>query len=206
MTRRRLLALAFFTTPLVGVAVACSFPDVSFTNSTLDSGRAETGVPNEAASDAQGDVTLINPPDEAPVDLLNCTSCDCDNDGYWRDAGCDASGMDAANFKGFGDCDDSLAVYHPNQPGRYYTRIVDGGKNFDYDCSGQNEYGLPTPLMCAFDSVLGSLGPCNPENTEGFRAVTECGEVGELVKCKKTNLSCGTSSEGTAGTGTQGCH
>lgn len=180
MTRRNLLALAFFTTPLVGIAVACGFPDVNgYTFASSDSGRDDTDGGEGESEDAGEDVIIGELPDSAPVDLVLCKSCDCDSDGYWRDAAsCDVDAAVDAAFIAYGDCDDSRSTYHPNQPNIFYDKVADGAAaGFDYDCSGKEETRYPQPLVCT-----GILNACSPASG-GFSANVACGEASDFSLC-----------------------
>lgn len=212
MTRRRLLALGFFTTPLVGIAVACSFPDVSFAPASND--VPETGTRSDATGEADADQLTeasIGDFDANQIDLTSCFECDCDHDGYWRDAGCDAAATDAAGFKGFGDCDDSRDVYHPNQGSVYFRSFPQGAPfAFDFDCSGTDEQLYAAPLTCAFNGPVPALASCVPTNAkppsnQGTTTPVGCGVEADLAKCEKPDLSnCNVVASGT--TATQACH
>lgn len=185
MTRRRLLALAFVATPLVAVAVACTFPDVTYapTTTSPDTGADAHPGPDPGA-DGSSDVgeASVGSSDATTVDASACNnSCDCDGDHYWRDSGCNLDASDAAGRLGFGDCNDFNKDYFPTQ--MTYFEVAKGG-SFDYDCDGVETGLYPGSLTC---SGTGALG-CSPK-TGGYRAgAPSCGQSGALSTCVGNGL------------------
>lgn len=204
------------------IAVACSFPDVTFLESSeadtngghIDGGEASADAATGA--DATSDAEAL-PPDVDPegsnkdastvgdaadqVDASACTSCDCDGDGFNRvdvDAGC--NGGPGSNLP---DCDDLIAAIHPGQgfvedrwPENASKSVLPG----DWDCSGTvtKQYG--------YGSTCGALTACG----DGFRGEPACGETAEYLTCKDPlpllGLTCSVGTSEPAGTRVQGCH
>ena len=201
MTRRRLLALAFGATPILGVAVACSFPDVSY--SPVVSNRPDTGADTSvdtAVIDASSDRTDsgIGNPEAGAVDAAGCNnSCDCDGDHYWRDAGCDAAATDASGRLGFGDCDDFDSKYSPGQT--QFFEVATGSNGFDYNCDHVATGKFTGNLSCTGVSLTG----CSPASGDFNAAPPACGQSGGFSTCVGNGLGCSASVPGNA---IQPCH
>ena len=187
MMRRRLLALAFVATPLVAVAVACSFPDVTYapTTTSPDTDADTDAHPGpDPGTDGSSDVAeaSVGSSDSSTVDASSCNnSCDCDGDHYWRDSGCNLDASDAAGRLGFGDCNDFNKDYFPTQT-TYFDVAKSGG--FDYNCDGVETGLYPGSLAC---SGTGALG-CSPK-TGGYAArAPSCGQSGTLSTCAANGI------------------
>lgn len=188
MTRRNLLALGFFTTPIVAAAVACSFPDVSFSAADTDSGSNND---DGAASppDANGFDGASVPGvtrDGGRIDgsaCLSTTPCDCDNDGY-RSVTCDASVDAAAQLKP-GDCDDFDGFRHPDQ-GFSDAGPSDDSGLWDWNCTGKNEKAYEDDLVINCAGLL--LIFCTGGN--GIESAVNCGQNVTKGACQNIGGNC----------------
>lgn len=192
MTRRRLLALGFMTAPIVGVAVACSFPDVDFAPAAVpDSGNLGDATTSDA-EDNDGAPVESAVRDGATIDAAECAlrkRCDCDGDGY-RAIGCDAGGPDAdAGDDGLkeGDCDDLDSFRNPGQTYTDAGPSPDGGGKWDWNCDGIEERAYKKTLNCRAEllanGVLGCVG-------SGYVEESACGQNVEYDVCTGGPLSC----------------
>jgi hypothetical protein len=186
--RRALLRFALALVPVTAVAIACSFPDVTFgTTEGGDGGGPiiEDGAVNEAStrSDAQ----------QVIVDANVCatrTKCDCDEDGYARED-CEVPlstiQRDGGGTLQAGDCDDYDPLRNPGQtqflkikpPERHAgdwncNNTVERQIRVGFTCSGNGLTGCSPPAFegtppCGSEGVpylecrpAGAVGPCNP--------------------------------------------
>lgn len=190
MTRRKVvLGGLIFVAPLLVVAAACSFPEVSFGEASAEEAGAEeeTGSPEAAAPDVVDDDDPYRLPDGGSIgdvavrddatarveDASGCeATCDCDNDGFLKidcDAGEDASGKQP------GDCDDLDPLRHPGAP---YTAAEPVGHDGDWDCDGRIDK-LPKPnLKCSGVRLLGCSGG------SGFIVDPACGTTADYYSCR----------------------
>ena len=201
--RRKILLTVLFASPLVGIGAACTFPEVNFLTAGGDSGGSSSGSSGpggDSGGDGQppdirfdaasvGDVAARSD-SEAPVDVGTCPTswkCDCDKDLYLDDT-CLEAELDAGRDGGFeagskpGDCDDLDPVRHPeaglrSDPPRPGAPPPPGDWNCDNDVTR-----VPPPLKCGEPN---GLGGCTG-GTDGFRAVTACGETNDVYTCPKS--------------------
>ncbi len=195
--RRSRFVLGAIASASVGAAiVACSFPDVTFTNdadvlaphvpdgeSPVDSGSdalvdgGDGGVEGNVdpeLSDAGGE--KLDASELDPIDASSCNvtdPCDCDKDEYQRldlDAGCDGG---AAKSRGF-DCDDRIAGINPGRTKLVKdlwpksTHPLEG----DWNCDGQVQtefYTVNCSLICT--------------SKEGVEPGTKCGTESKYITC-----------------------
>lgn len=191
---RRLLALVTFLAPLGVVAVACSFPEVSFLGTDGASPDANTPAAEAGASDAMvvGDA-------EERVDANDCSGieCDCDDDGFAaldcaKDASAIRSSQDAALRPG--DCDDFSKARNPDAP--LQNTVPPEGRDGDWNCrNGEERFPEYLPGRCS-----GAF--CPAENKEFFNVFVPCGSRGDIVRCE---LSFGGCVATTVGEATQSC-
>ncbi len=189
MNQRKILALVTFSVPLVVVAVACTFPDVTFSPSSNDSGPGSDSPSNNL--DAPLSTTDANTFDGAVPDVALrdstiitdpsvCASkptCDCDGDGYRAaDCGADAAHYDASLKPG--DCDDLDVERHPEAGLR---ADIPKGHEGDWNCDGFVDHTPPQNLTCT-GSGLGCGGGT------GFLTAPKCGEEGDLYECPAPGL------------------
>lgn len=198
MNVRRLVALAMFVGPMVAVAVACTFPDVTF---GLEDGASEggggdaAGRPDAAADDARdadvvGDVVTREDGRAPIVDASACATrveCDCDEDGY-ADERCDVDAAAILSAKGQplkpGDCDDMDYLRHPEQD--YVDEVPPPGKDGDWDCDGIVESPYPSGAgWCTGTPLLGCRGGPGYQ-----KATVSCGELADFYTCEPSGLAC----------------
>lgn len=198
---------AFFLVLLVpafAITAACTFPSGTFVPegdpgelaSLTDGGSRSTTTGTELGLDENAAVVGLSDAGRV-ADASGCGDlCDCDDDGYWKDAGCNPDAGSKVPRKGFGDCDDLDDAYHPNAD---FTNAKPRGPNGgDWNCDGVTTPYYPTGLQC---SGLGATG-CFP-TVGGFVTVPGCGESDELSTCTGSGLLACQASP--AGTRTQVC-
>ncbi len=184
---KRPLFVALFL-GVTGVALACGFPDVTFTDAgdgseagfdaTLEAGEA--GPLEDATADASEDAPEDVRPDvlilgDAGSDVDGGDPCDRDQDGYKAKGG--SCGGD--------DCDDLDARAHPGLTG-FFTHAIFPPTNGDWDCSGVVDKQF-TDVNQACGLI--SLGKCVQKT--GFAADPKCGTQGTYItECIFENLSC----------------
>jgi hypothetical protein len=209
-----------FVAGSIALGIACSFPDVGFTEGIVEAGTGldtlNPPAPEEAGSDGgdggDGGVDSSLPTDVdpngadaapvtlddasvVPVDASGCKKCDCDGDGYDRldlAAGCDGGGV-----KRGVDCDDSIKAINPGRSQDFITNVWPSTtylKVGDWDCNGQVSkqypYGVNCGLLCG-----GNLG---------FSDDPQCGGSGNYVRCTGLPpLLCGSTFVDNR---VQGCH
>lgn len=194
------------------VAVACAFPDVTF--SAGDASPPETGA--DAGPDG-GEDSAVAPEldgsgDAGTIDAESCLAdtCDCDGDkalDFNKRAICDAGTADAAAY----DCDDLVAARRPGADFQTIsTPTTDGGRPpaGDWNCDGKLELYYDTNLKCG--GALGCQAAASTSTkfpsggaTEGFIGDIKCGEKGTLYKCVTNGIMCETKEAATERT--QGC-
>jgi hypothetical protein len=183
-TRAKLVLIATAASTLLGLAVACSFPDVSFSTT----GGASEGGADGSTSDVGTDVlVLVDGSDPGamvghdasePIDAAGCpaTQCDCDDDHYLNlsKPGCaPEAGVDA----GPSDCDDFDQTTHPGQkPLAVKARPPRDG---DWNCMNGVEKFYTPNVKC---TSLGGGSAC--DSTFGFEDDPPCGIEGTYVTCK----------------------
>jgi len=174
MSRTRLLVLV---AGVLGGAIACSFPTVTYGNPDSSVGLDAT-VDDGGDADAQADVVEEPPPPDFPdanPDVYN--PCDNDKDGF-KAIGCD----------GGKDCNDFDKRVFPGQD--FVTDVPSGPPNGDWNCANGVEYQYPT-VACGVTSC----------NATGFLANPGCGKSATYVSCTGAVL-CGAVDGGTR---VQGC-
>jgi hypothetical protein len=215
VNRRRLFALAAFVAPLIIVAAACSFPDVTFGPEAPDSSTATEGggggdgggpTPDSAAIDAteaglkeregliQSDGAIADVatrPEASPeLDASVCSAkpvCDCDEDNFLKD-GCDAGGQGGG--KPAGDCNDLDGFRNPAQT--FSDEKPKPPGNGDWNCDGTEEKGyVEGPSWCGGTTATGCTGG------PGFDRVVGCGELADFYECKPNGLFCAQKWSGT---------
>lgn len=190
--------------PAFAITAACSFPsagdfipdvDAGGLLGLLDGGSRSTttgtDLPDQDAAVSElGDAGRV-------ADVTACTDlCDCDDDGYWKDAGCNPDAGSKVPRKGFGDCDDLDPAYHPNAD--FTNAKARGPMGDDWNCDGVVTPYYPTSLQCA---GLGATG-CVP-TFGGFVTAPACGETDEFSTCTASGLlACQATPSGTR---TQAC-
>ena len=145
-----------------------------------DAGTPESSVAADASSDveqpdaATNDGPLIpdaesRPDGEGRVDASDCSTCDCDDDGF-------LSARPGCSDAGSTDCDDFDPFRSPGQ-----TKFIDelpSGHLGDWNCSGAVEKLYPTGVACT-----GNGGPAC-DGRFGFTGDPPCGATGPFVTCK----------------------
>jgi hypothetical protein len=193
---RRIFYLATAVSAVMGIAVACSFPEPRI----VDEGVGPDGEGPDATGDSTTDgnpqtdggnqpdvVELDAPPpidatsDKPAVDA-NCNLCDCDNDGYLtKDAAvCDAGGARL-------DCDDLDSRANPDSGFR--DDLVTNDTKGDWNCDTKYNLEYPTNFKCSDykkDLILGS----NCVGLQGFvLEKVPCGAEEDFVICKDPGVS-----------------
>jgi hypothetical protein len=201
MNRRAVLFGFVVAIPLAAIAVACTFPEITFTgadggassgtnpgsdgSSGSTSGSSTGGLSDSGAEDkdansiAHDSGTVVSPGNCIP----GAAKCDCDNDG-WGDKACmiDAgpNGYDGG-LKQY-DCDDNLGARYPDAG--FNDSLWPAGATgtpFDWNCDGQVEYFYDrvecqsTTLGCAAspDGYVSNSLPCAaPHDIYNCPAVT----------------------------------
>lgn len=205
--QRRLLFALLVAAPIGAVAVACTFPEVTFTEGSGEAGpdspsaSSSSGVlPTTDASEAGGDtgsiflddgglgVDVAKREDASVIDAAGCDArCDCDDDGYLKE-GCDAAAPgDTVTVKGIDDCDDLDKLVHPGQG--YSDAVPRAGspKPGDWDCDGVVTKGIKEDFQCV---GLGA-GICSADDPPKFKGAVGCGERGDILNCStKAPLGC----------------
>jgi|GEM_PF-1581739 len=213
-TRRFRRALVV-TAVSVAAAAACGFPEVSFVaDETFPDGgdAAQTGDAAPDTGNVTGEGGAPTNPDVDPtgkdqdaavigdaatkVDASGCTTCDCDNDGYFRRGGaCDGGPGNVY------DCDDTDKALTPAQT---FIADVKWPSNhtpaYDWNCDGKVIKQLPYNVTCA--SL--SLG-ANCASIQGFTGDPACGTSGTFVTCKQGFLGLLGCADGTQETRVQAC-
>jgi hypothetical protein len=193
--RRRLVAVALFAAPLVAVAVACTFPDVTFGPIASDEGGAqEGGNPDTGTTTTDGssdggpadaiaaDVVRREDGGGVIVDASICEAkarCDCDDDEY-ADMNCDVDAAGLKSAKGNplmpGDCDDLDGLRHPGQG--YVDEVPAPGKDGNWDCTMPIEYFPVQNLTC------GGIGLTGCSGGSGFVTAPPCGTESTFYSCE----------------------
>jgi hypothetical protein len=190
---RRVFYLATAISAVMGIAVACSFPEPRL----VDEGTGPDGEGPDANGDSNDDgsdggvrpdvVELDAPPpidatsDKPAVDA-NCNLCDCDDDGYLtKDASvCDSGGPRL-------DCDDLDERANPDAGFR--DDLATNDTKGDWNCDTKYNLEFPMNFKCSDyskDIILGS--DCN--GLQGFTAEkVGCGVESEFVVCKNPAVS-----------------
>jgi hypothetical protein len=204
--RRALARVAIGLVPVTAVAIACSFPDVTFSNSEAgapgqDANSGTDGGPfvddgggpiirdaaiNEAStrSDAQQVI------EDASVCATH-TKCDCDEDGY-AVIGCQEDlatirRRDDAGTLQPGDCDDFDPLRNPGQTD--FLKISPVKHAGDWNCNNTVERQIDVGFTCSGSAVLGCSDP-------GFKGVPPCGSQPTYYSCRANGLGCTEFDEG----------
>ena len=189
MTRRRaLLAGTTFLAPLLVVAGACTFPDVTFAvGAEADGGSSADGTAETSSFDGNSTQDVVineaTTRDDATaiVDASVCetrTRCDCDNDEY-ADKACDVDASSILSYKGNplkpGDCDDLDPLRFPNAPLRELPPV---GHEGDWNCNGVLEASPSRNLACGGNGTLGCTGG------SGYLGAPPCGTTADFYSCE----------------------
>lgn len=194
MNRRRVLLAGLFFGPLAVVA-ACSFPDVSFSDTT-DGGLGADSPTNDGSNPADtgssgnaGDGSNVNysdgsigvddsGADAAQIDTTGCNTCDCDFDGYKDiDCGIDGSLLDGSLKPG--DCDDGNQARHPDAAPQQVPTT-----NGDWNCDGHvTKFPQDGVTTCPVnhDPILNTTS-C-PAVDAVFYVGVGCGQTAEVYSC-----------------------
>lgn len=167
---------------------ACGFPEVTFApedDGGLDGATSEPDTGPFDSADADADALAIDAGDGAvdanlldvavvedaggKIDAADCTSCDCDEDGYNRnEPDCGAGPF---------DCDDNDSRSHPNQS--FLAERAESPMNGDWNCDDTLEKGYDENVNC--EKLLLGLGCAGKF---GFSSTVACGEKGRWARCK----------------------
>ncbi len=171
---RRWLTAFLVLAPAVGVAGACSFPDVTFDATS----PAEAGLPDggagEGGADLDGalppvDATSEKPPIEAGPDGQCLDPCDCDGDGFKsRDAACGEAGGT--------DCDD--LDFRANPDAGLTRDLATAETRGDWNCDGNVTTEYPVLGSKCVDRLITS--GCGT----GLLSNVPCGTMGDLYTCQ----------------------
>lgn len=204
--RRRRFLLGALASGMTGIAVACTFPEVTFGPALSEGGvpasETEGGLEDSSIEDGgledssiedgdladgivfgDGDVgdVVTSRGDASAIDAAACSDvCDCDSDGYVRDGGCDGDAGDAGG-KPTGDCDDTDPLRNPRSG---YVAVKPTSHTGDWNCDGVVEKGYPEGnRACTGTPLTGCAG-------EGFEKPVACGEEADYFKCGAAGLWC----------------
>ncbi len=174
------------------VAVACSFPDVTFSNTPItndeggldgssDASNDASTVDEEGPTDARTDVIDFPPDvvvygDAGMLDGDAANPCDIDRDGY------KAKGTVGTIECGGNDCDDNDSRANPGIKD-ISTAKARPTANGDWNCSGAVQKQFPEGQSCPGLA----LGKC-AQNT-GFTKVVACGEQGDYITTCTLNIA-----------------
>jgi hypothetical protein len=221
---RRALRVVLVAGPILGWAVACTFPDVKYRDegSTGEGGTSSSGNVDGSMSDGGPDVikdsgsviieendgALIDssvPDDAAQVDPNTCDAhCDCDGD-HWLRKGCtgylpaDDAAVPAKTSAD--DCDDTNSFIRPDQglndkvPTSYAPRDPPG----DWNCSGVVEKSYDED-----NCGSGTLGDCSSNHS--FAGPIDCAKTAPYYSCKWDTLSLSCVTNNKVDDRPQGCH
>jgi hypothetical protein len=190
---------AFLSVGAAVAAVACAFPDVTYSNDSAavdGSPMRETSVGDDSATSSDGDGAPASegdatmdvagsdtssgadtlPPADAVDDYVfeaaaDATACDQDEDGYQA----------IGPVCGGGDCDDQDKRAYPGEP-NYLTALPRVTTMYgDWNCNHVVEKQYSTNVNCR-TAIL----TC--DNTSGFTGDPPCGTYGTFVQCMTMNL------------------
>lgn len=182
--RRFALVIAFGTTGVAAVLLACGFPspllydELALPEADGSFADVTTADVTDAMVEDLSDVPYIDAGKPgitvqdagAKIDASACpaNACDCDKDGYFdlSKKGCEDAG-------GKTDCDDFDSRAHPGQG--FLNDPAEPPMNGDWNCNGLIEKSFPrTNITCAL-----LLADC----TEGFVGTPPCGEEADYLYC-----------------------
>lgn len=182
--RRTLFVAATLAAAVVGFAVSCTFPEVTFAPAGVGEGGSTDGPTSDVSDDVRVLVDGADPGEQIvkdagkPIDPGTCEAgdCDCDDDTYpdFSKVGC---APDAGVDAGPTDCDDFDSRTHPNQ-GPLEDPAVPP-RNGDWNCRNGVEKFYTPNLDC---TKLAAGSAC--DTAFGFEDNPACGAKGTYVTCK----------------------
>lgn len=189
--RSHLLFASVSVLTACAIGAACTFPDVEFAPPGAGAGETSTGTDGGGGDDAStdssasADAAIIEAATrtdaDTKTDAAGCSSCDCDQDGFFRrGGGCD--GGPGAVY----DCDDDDKLIKPSQGFVDDFQWSSGHPiAYDWNCDGHVDRAYATNLKCGGTVLTGCTGG------QGFQGNGPgCGSPGDYFECKAVNGFC----------------
>jgi hypothetical protein len=187
MKRRRYRALvaATLASAAVALAVACTFPEVSFAPDDATRPGDETATPEGSTPGPASDAAILEATtrDDATARVPDGSclpdDCDCDKDLFFR-GGCDSGAKPDAQV----DCDDLDPLRKPDAGLTGEPPPAGQVPAGDWNCDSRTDTAYPSGIQCA-----AGLGGCT--GGPGFKDAPGCGLAADYFECKDLGLTKG---------------